>query len=348
MELVATPQLSDLIDSKIKTGRSGSRSRGERARLPKNCALGSPSLFQTNGTAERIVTTDNSPTPSEEPRSYTPLFHALNQGRYQRQGLIREYEAQYDCRLAVLADAIFDYSITYFEELLQDADPEKDLHLLLWSPGGDGEVAVRLVRAAQTRCRELVVVVPDQAKSAATLLALGAHRIMMSATSDLGPVDPQFELKRGEPLVAAKDIIAAVERATDAVNTHPDTYPIYATLLADVNAIIVQQAQSAIDRSGELLRQALASNPTRTAEEVNRLAVALDEVLVQRSKSHGALFGVQEALTVDLPVDAKAPQDSQWRALWRLYTQYFALGQRVYESRRASQVIPGHPFGGPI
>ena len=160
------------------------------------------------------------PEAQREPGRYTPLFGALHQDRFERQGLIREYEDRYDCRLAVLADAIFEYSITYFEELLHDADPAKDLHLLLWSPGGDGEAAVRLVRAAQSRCRELVVIVPDQAKSAATLLALGAHRIMMSATSDLGPVDPQLPL--GQSLVAAKDVIAAVEAASAAVAREPD------------------------------------------------------------------------------------------------------------------------------
>lgn len=35
-----------------------------------------------------------------------------------------------------------------FEELLHDADPFEDLHLLLHSPGGDGETAIRIARAA--------------------------------------------------------------------------------------------------------------------------------------------------------------------------------------------------------
>lgn len=71
---------------------------------------------------------------------------------------------------------------------------------------------MRLVRSAQARCRRLTVIVPDQAKSAATLLALGAHQILMGPTSDLGPVDPQFQLGEND-LVSAKAIIAAVEKA---------------------------------------------------------------------------------------------------------------------------------------
>lgn len=277
-------------------------------------------------------------------RSYTPLFQALNADRYSRQEMIREYEEAYDCRLAVMRDAIFPYSITYFEELLYDAEITKPLHLLLATPGGDGETAVRIVRAAQARCTELVVIVPDQAKSAGTLLALGAHGIMMSTTSDLGPVDPQFELQPGR-LVAAKDIIAAVDNAATAVTAAPDTYPIYAALLADVNAIILQQARAGMDRTGELLQQALASNPARTEVEVGVLAAALNDALVVRARNHGALFGIREAQEAGLPVLAKDPLDPQWQAIWRIWTRYFALDARVYESRRASQLLQNQTPG---
>jgi len=52
---------------------------------------------------------------------------------------------------------------------LFDADPDQDLHVLLGAPGGDGETAFRLIRQAQSRCREFTVIVPDQAKSAGSL-----------------------------------------------------------------------------------------------------------------------------------------------------------------------------------
>src|SRR5262249_2099075 len=142
--------------------------------------------------------------------SQSPLFHAHHAERYARQALIATYEEALDCRLIVMIDAIFPYGVTVFEELLIGADHEQDLHLILDSPGGDGETAVRLVRSAQARCRELTVIVPNQAKSAGTLLAIGAHHIVMGPSSDLGPVDPQFRIpganERG--LYSAKDLIA--------------------------------------------------------------------------------------------------------------------------------------------
>jgi ClpP class serine protease len=71
------------------------------------------------------------------------------------------------------------------------------------------------------------VIVPDQAKSAATLLALGAHHILMSKISDLGPIDPQFF--HNNALVSAKDIIETVDTAAERVQNAPNTYPIYAS-----------------------------------------------------------------------------------------------------------------------
>ena len=269
----------------------------------------------------------------------TPLFHASQSARYERQTLIRDYEARFDCCLIVLVDAIFPRSVTLFEDLIYDADPRVDLHLLLYSPGGDGETAVRLVRAAQARCRELTVIVPDIAKSAATLLAMGAHRILMSAVSDLGPIDPQFRM--GGNLIAAKDIIAAVDDAAEKVQEAPDTFPLYASLLSNVDGLEVQQARSALDRTEDLLSEALRSNPDRTEEEVENLRNCLKEPLITRPRSHSALFGVRDAINSGLPVEQVDLQSEHWQMIWRLWAKYYYLGAtgqltQFYEGRRAS------------
>jgi ClpP class serine protease len=115
--------------------------------------------------------------------TYTPLFRAQHESRYHRQLLIREYEQAYNCNLVVMIDQIMAESVTYFAELLYGVDKAHDLHLMLCSPGGDGETAIRLARMAQSASARFVVVVPESAKSAATILALGAHEIVMGPTS---------------------------------------------------------------------------------------------------------------------------------------------------------------------
>jgi hypothetical protein len=270
------------------------------------------------------------------PRS--PLYYAQHAQRYQRQQLIRDYQLALNCRLVVMIDAIFAYSVQYFEELLFNASADQPLHLLLWSPGGDGEVAVRLVRSAQARCSELTVIVPDIAKSAATLLALGADKILMGPASDLGPVDPQFRIGEYD-LVSAKDIIAAVERALDDVADRPDTFPLHSGLLADVNALRVQQARSSLDRTDDLVREALLSNPRRSEADVAQLAERLHEPLIEAPKDHAAIFSAKDAKKHGLPVAICDPSSDQWQRIWQLWTHYYALFPvGVYESDYASQV----------
>lgn len=273
---------------------------------------------------------------------YTPLFRAQHDPRYRRQNLIRKYEEHYDCNLVVMIDQITQDSVTYLAECLHDVDPTKNLHLLLCSPGGDPETAIRLIRMAQAVSREFVIVVPEQAKSAATIMCLGANEILLGATSDLGPIDPQI-LVPDRGFVSAKDLIAAVEAAITNVAANPDTYPIHAAMLGGIDAPTVQFARSALDRTGDIARQAIASNPDRDETDVATLLASIQSPLIDAPKTHGALVGATEALEAGLPVTALKPDCDQWRAIWELWTQYFAIAPniaflRVYEGRTASQV----------
>lgn len=295
-------------DCSAAGGSVGSAGTGRPGRQGGDGAAGAGSRASAAQRQESRVRQAVASSPLNGGRS--PLFYAQHADRYQRQLLIREYQDAHDCKLIVMIGPIFDYSVEYFEELIFDASPLRDLHLVLASPGGDGEVAVRLVRAAQARCRRLTVIVPDQAKSAATLLSLGAHEILMGPTSDLGPVDPQFQLGEYD-LVSAKDIIAAVERALDDVTARPDTYALHSALLADVNALKVEQARSALARTDDLVREALKSNPDRTREETDALAKALHVPLIDAPMDHGAIFGAEYALELGLPVKVCDPASDQ-------------------------------------
>ncbi len=188
----------------------------------------------------------------------------------------------------------------------------------------------------------MTIIIPDVAKSAGTLLALGSHHILMSPMSDLGPIDPQF-WEEGE-LVAAKDIIAAVDYAALKIQESPETYPLYISLLSDVSGIKVQQARAALDSTEELLCEALRSNPDRDAATVEKLSANLTEVLIRRPRTHSALFGFQDAIEAGLPADTCDLDGQQWKIIWSLWTKYYSLMfseqvRGIYEGRSASLII---------
>lgn len=247
----------------------------------------------------------------------------------------------------MLVDAIFVESMTYLEELLFDLDPALPLHMLLASPGGDGEVAIRMVRSCQTRCSELTIIVPDMAKSAATLMCLGADHLITGPGGDLGPVDPQFQI--GQSLVGAKEMLAAVAEAEERITASPDSYPLFASLLSDMNMLMVEQARSALSRTGALIREALGCRTVHADDDITALADALTPPLIDESSSHSAVISGQQARALGLPVTDADPKSVEWQLIWNLWTRYFTLGcfpvgpVAVYEGRRASHIMDPRP-----
>lgn len=77
-----------------------------------------------------------------------------------------------------------------FAELLSDLDPGEPYDLMIESPGGETDVAESIITMLQRAGGSFRVIVPGQAKSNATLLALASDEIVMLPSSEIGPIDP--------------------------------------------------------------------------------------------------------------------------------------------------------------
>jgi len=71
-------------------------------------------------------------------------------------------------------------------------DFEKNLLLILHTPGGMAEAAQTIVDYLRSKFEKIDVAVPTYAMSAGTMIALGGDRILMGKQSQLGPTDPQL------------------------------------------------------------------------------------------------------------------------------------------------------------
>ena len=178
-----------------------------------------------------------------------------------------------------------------------------------------------------------------QAKSAGTLFVLGADRILMGPTSDLGPIDPQFRLQSGA-FAFGKAIIAAVEDAERRIQANPATYPLHASLLNDITALLVQQAKDAIARTDDQLKEALDCAGARDADQITALASRLREPLIQNTQSHGTAISARHAKELGLPVEEAMGSEAQWQSIWRMWAKYAALdAAAIYEGQTASQIF---------
>lgn len=78
------------------------------------------------------------------------------------------------------------------EDQIKEPPEQVEIDLWLHSPGGDAHAAYKLAMMLRTAASRVRVVVPDYAKSAATLLALVGDEIYLAPGADLGPLDAQM------------------------------------------------------------------------------------------------------------------------------------------------------------
>lgn len=72
------------------------------------------------------------------------------------------------------------------------SNPAKNATLILATYGGDPDAAYRIARALRHNYHELTIIVPRECKSAGTLLAIGASKLVVCDMGELGPLDVQL------------------------------------------------------------------------------------------------------------------------------------------------------------
>jgi hypothetical protein len=93
-----------------------------------------------------------------------------------------------------------------------EIQPGQPVALLIESPGGQASCAFKIARLFQRRSTQFCVIVPKYAKSAATLLALGAKRLIVGEDAEFGPLDVQmFDVER-EEYGSALNAVQSLER----------------------------------------------------------------------------------------------------------------------------------------
>lgn len=279
--------------------------------------------------------------------SKTPMYQAINAPRYQRQTLIRIIREKtgrplicYVCAAAALIDRD---DTVFFVDLLHNINPGADIDLLLHVAGGDIDAAEKLISIIRTRvgAGALRVIVPDFAKSAGTLMALGSDRILMSDTSELGPIDPQITLNDGHGNL----IPHSVQSYLDAYEAHA------AALSKNPDDVVAKMMLNKLDPATVKLFEAVRTRATRLAEDQLKLGmfrsggnftgVAGQLIDTKRWLTHGQMIGWLDATRIGLTVDYLEPSDETWQSYWQLYClQRLAIkdSEKLFESEYASLI----------
>lgn len=293
------------------------------------------------------VTLPESPSAvSTKPRGRSPLLDVALLYQTRRRRLIREIEAVTGRMLLCyvsLGPSIGQQDTDDLMQLLNGIDSGASITLLLDSPGGDIDSAEGMVRRIHKVCQspsatngDLEVVVPYRAKSAATLLALGADRILMSDSSELGPIDPQIPTKDGH-LVPVLALIRAYEQAEERCKQYPDNAA-FADQLAKFDPNVIEMMRLTVKRAQSCAEGLLMR---RGGNYTSAPAALVD---IDRFPSHGQMIDWRTAQQIGIPhVHPVDRQSALWQQYWHLYQQLRAVcgaKRRILESRDESLLTP--------
>ncbi len=229
-----------------------------------------------------------------------------------------------------------------FEDLLRDAD-SKVGYLMLNSPGGDPNASEKLLIMCRERFTDgFFVIVPNYAKSAATMLALGSDKIFMGYLAELGPVDPQLQVSSlPGPSLPARSFIDGLENIRKRVKEDGDPVQMYFPMLSQIRPEIIAICQSAIEDSRSfaekwLKKYMLKDNPKQAEQVAEWLSTG------KKYRSHGKVIGFQEAKDVlKLNVREIDKESELWEHIWELYVRsiqqlQISHGAKLFESERVS------------
>ena len=177
-------------------------------------------------------------------------------------------------------------------------DGKKNILLVIKSDGGNIEPAFKISKLCNKYKKEkFVVAIPHRAKSAATLIAIGANEIHFGSLGELGPIDPQIpvdsDIKAFVPALGFHDAFVALAKI---VTEYPKSVELFSNFLdnkisLEYFGLFTRLPKSAIQYAQKLLS---LNHLSIDEEQIKKIATGL----VETYKDHGFVIDVKEAQNI--------------------------------------------------
>jgi ClpP class serine protease len=254
--------------------------------------------------------------------------------------------------------------------------PDGPLDVILHSPGGSAEATEAIVTLLRSRFTDIRFIVPNAAKSAATMLALSGAQVVMGAASELGPIDPQRRWVRRigsttEPVTAPVWAIEQEWRLIDAeITADPSKVNKWYPIISQFGPSLLIECQTAASLAKTLVQQWLESGMFSSESDPAAAATPIVDALADHGRwlSHGRIVSTDDAIALGIKVidlrDAvhAGLADAIWTAwhaidltlentgaikLFENSSGQCRLSQmQVIEARQAQAVPAANPTGG--
>lgn len=211
-------------------------------------------------------------------------------------------------------------SLRTLYECLRRIKSVECLDLVLITRGGEVNAARRIALLLHEYTQHLTILVPYYARSAGTLLCLGAHQLIMGPMAELSPIDGQIgssvETSPDIPqMISAEDIRAFRQIAEEwfGIKREEDRLQVFALL----SQRIFPPSLASFYRSDRLIRQLageLLTYQLPKVEEHTRQQIV--DQLVSGYFDHGYTITRTEAQSLGLQVTFASPEIEE--LIWRI------------------------------
>ncbi len=207
---------------------------------------------------------------------------------------------------------------------LKEIGHTKKIDLVLHSYDGVVDTSYKVVMLIREFCEEFAVIVPTVAKSAASMLVLGADEIVMGPISELGPIDPLVKHPVfQDTLVPVQAVWHCLDYLQRSLINSPDpkvTSFMVTQLLNKLDPWLIGNYEKTIKASRQyaetLLSRYMLKDNLDKVENVTR-------ALTEEYFSHGYPIGRREAKELGLKVTEA--HGELWDLIWKLYLGYEEL-----------------------
>lgn len=212
----------------------------------------------------------------------------------------------------------------HLESLNIDSGDKVDL--FLHSFGGVGTVPWKLASLVREFSKNFEVLIAYKAYSAATLIALGANRIVMHPMAELGPIDPKVgnefnpTTPHGQSIgINVEDVASYINFVKEFVGIRHEDELIQSlnTLTEKVHPLALGNVHRFYAQSRMMAKKLLRLHMKRTEEHI---IDEITETLTSKLFFHGHPINREEAKLIKLKIEY--PDDELEKLMWDLFKTY--------------------------
>lgn len=272
-------------------------------------------------------------------------FEVVNYLNSKREKILKKVEKEYECKIfgyIMERNAMIEYGdAEEFLDLIMESKnkTKKKILLILSTTGGNIEPVLKIINTLNYYSNDdFEIFIPNIAKSAGTVLCLGASRILMGLSSEIGPVDTQMRFENGNSF-SAKDYCNAYKETLEKIEklkTSRSNMNVLTALLNQFDKfdnITLEMCEKANQRVKLITEEILKENVNYMSGNVDDAKSKIESIcedLTFGYIDHSDVIDWKKAKKIGLKVLFLTPDSDIWKNLMEIYER-FSLFMRERE-----------------